>query len=171
MSIDKIIKDISDAEQEIEQHVKDKRVAVFIGRLKAGKSTIISHIMRDQIVSKEDDAGQLGFIKVPGSRANGPTIGGGSSACTTTPKPYTPPIHGNSNDFVLCDMPGLDDNRGEAQDIINAFAIRKVVAVAKEIKFVFVCDINTLLITDITLFLRLMEAAVTMIPNILNHQY
>lgn len=140
----------------------NKHVIVFLGNTKSGKSTLVNYIIGTKLVAFEERK-PIFKIKKANEDSEGPAIGQGSQSCTTFPNVY--PL--NKFGMIIIDAPGFDDNRGEAQDIINALYINQIKH-AKTVKFVLVCDINELIMDNIKGFTDLIEKIYGLFPNFEN---
>lgn len=156
-----ILRCYDDGIRDFIQKVQDKDITVFLGLLKSGKSTVVSGLLGDQLLSFKE-AGKPIKIKKLGTGV-GPAIGSeGIAACTLCPGVYT--VEGLG---LVVDMPGFDDNRVNSyQDVINAMFIREVLLVARKVRFAVVVDYDGLVQADAARFIDTMETLCNMIPNI-----
>lgn len=120
--------------------------AICLGMTKCGKSTLINYLMGNELKLGRKTFVNMASIIKGKNNSTGPEIGTQSTsqtkdvskwALTKIPKMY------------MWDTPGLSDNRGEVQDIKNAFSISGLVRSFKSVKFVFVLDYNHI-VTDST---------------------
>lgn len=93
---------------------------------------------------------------------DGPKIGHSATAETALPSRWK----GVSSTRVIWDAPGWDDNRGEDQDIINAYCVQQLLAAADSVKFVFVSDIADLSGDNVKQFMDFLNKICIILPNI-----
>lgn len=150
--IEKIQKSFSEAEALIKNSARNEKAIIFLGLLKSGKSTLINYLIGNQLRAKRH-FNVLQLIRV-GNETEGPKIGNSVTSQTAYVSPY------KSNkvpNLSLWDTPGFDDNRGQVQDISNAFYIYHLVKNVKTLRTILVFDFNGIKEESVELFLKLLK--------------
>jgi len=98
---------------------------IILGSTGAGKSVLLNYLAEKRLEGKKNPLGGPRILEVedplPGSN-----IGHGLESGTTLPFSWA--VSNNNNVTVTYwDCPGFDDTRGNAQEIVNAFAIHRLI--------------------------------------------
>ncbi len=108
--------------------VRGKDVILFFGLTGQGKSSLINYLTNKTL--KWAPGGRL-EVEYPNDSQTF-VIGDGSSSCTLFPRTE------QYGEYLFCDLPGLNDNRGELIEFFNINSIRTIIKNAKSIKVVTV---------------------------------
>lgn len=137
----------------------EEDVVILIGLSKAGKSSLANFLTGVQLIGTRNaryDPITLQNVH----KDNGAEIGKASASTTVIPRRYC------SDKFVIWDTPGIDDNRNELRDIINAIYISELFKKVKSAKILLVMDIDNLTAQNVKLILTLLTA----VENLFNKQ-
>ena len=156
-------KDLQEATERSKKCVKYEDAAIFIGLTRSGKSSLLNYLIGTKLQGYVVFKGRPVSIIKEDSKSSGPAIGIGSSSKTVYPTRWTSQKYPG---LALWDAPGFDDNRGEVQDITNAFYICELFKNIKSAKIVLVSDINDIAGDNIKPFLSLFNS----VEQILNEK-
>ncbi|OMJ89688.1 hypothetical protein SteCoe_8049 [Stentor coeruleus] len=136
------IKHINDSISKCDEVLPKKalRTVVLLGNTGAGKSTVFNILCGNElkIIENQYD-GSLNFdLKYSGDFQK---IGNSASSCTSLPS------YKNIDLTTFIDTPGLEDNNGKAQQIINIFYIKKVFSVSSKVKIILFFDYDSIMIS------------------------
>ncbi|XP_043481385.1 uncharacterized protein LOC122510636 [Leptopilina heterotoma] len=153
--LENLINVFSDSETFIKNRVLNEDAAIFVGKLKSGKSTLINYLIGNTLKSiKMNRFDQIRIVKAD-NQTDGPTIGSLVSAETTIPSKWTSKVF---PDLSLWDCPGFDDNRGAVQDITNAFYVYHLMKNVKSLKIILVIETDSLISDNIDDFLSTLRS-------------
>lgn len=134
---------------------KDKDIVVFLGNTGAGKSTLINYLSGKQL--------KVDKHRIVLEDPNDPSamaIGSGPNSATFLPALI------QTDNLLLCDLPGFKDTRGTAQNLISACFIKRIIENASSVKFVFVAGIDQITSDRGSSFKDLFSKAKQLIPDI-----
>ncbi|XP_043484811.1 uncharacterized protein LOC122512805 [Leptopilina heterotoma] len=143
-----------------EHSVKDN-AAIFVGGGKVGKSTLLNYLIGNELKAISERGRPISLRRADNT-SEGPIIGGGSVSNTTVPRKY------NSKEFAnlsLWDTPGFSDNRGEIQDIINAFYIYQLIKNVDYLKVVLLFEYSELVNNSINIFIQVINSLETLLGS------
>ncbi|KAF2885424.1 hypothetical protein ILUMI_20769 [Ignelater luminosus] len=140
--------------------IRNKDIIILLGNTRSGKSTLANYLLGNKLIAWEEKK-KIFKIKANGD-CEGPEIGQGSLSCTTIPGVYT--ILRDTDDNVIIDSPGFEDNRGVVQDVINALCVNQIKA-ARSVKFVLVFDITDITNDSIKPFIHALQQTQKLVCN------
>ncbi|XP_043466940.1 uncharacterized protein LOC122501497 [Leptopilina heterotoma] len=133
-----------------------RNVAICIGMARSGKSTLINYLMGNNLkMFKKSTYASKEIVKE--DQSPGPEIGSGSESKTIEVSKWASTKIPNLD---IWDTPGFGDNRGQMQDIKNAFNIYRLMHSVKSVKFILVVDFAHIIGDDtkqLTDFLNYLE--------------
>ncbi|XP_043466811.1 uncharacterized protein LOC122501426 [Leptopilina heterotoma] len=119
--------------------MRDFNEAICIGSARSGKSALINYLIGNKLMVKKQRYNTI-LVKAD-ENSLGPEIGSTSVSKTLHPTKWTSRKLSN---LTIWDTPGFEDNRGEIQDIINAFCIYSLVKNIKSVKFIAVISFDVI---------------------------
>lgn len=135
----------------------DEDAYILCGLSKAGKSSLANCLTGVKLKGMRKT--RTGPIILKNDNVDdGAEIGHGAASQTTIPRKYEP------DKLVIWDTPGIDDNRNELRDIINAIYISELFKKVKSAKIILVVDIESIKADNVKLMLTLLTA----IENLFN---
>lgn len=134
------------------------RTVVFLGNTGAGKSTVFNILCGNELIVIENQYdGSLNFdLKYPNDSNK---IGNSATSCTSLPSFKKVGL------TTFIDTPGLEDNNGIAQQIINIFYIKKVFSVSSKVKIMLVFDYDSIMVSRGKNLGDLFNHLLELIPN------
>jgi hypothetical protein len=108
-----------------------EKAALILGKTGAGKSTLTHLLAKKQLTAKLDDATGNMLVEAI-DQLDGITISHKSASETKIPNRH------KLENISLWDCPGFNDTGGVAQEIANAFYIKKLFETTKQLKFILV---------------------------------
>jgi energy-coupling factor transporter ATP-binding protein EcfA2 len=134
--INEIIKKIELGNKQI--HSKAEKAILVIGKTGAGKSTLVNYLTNPEnlevVLNKEPeneyDEGTLVIDVIGPKKANSPKIGHNKDSETTIPNKW----QSKDGELIYWDPPGFGNTKGPEQEIPDAFYIKKIFDIAKQIK-------------------------------------
>jgi energy-coupling factor transporter ATP-binding protein EcfA2 len=113
-------------------HSEDK-VILVIGNTGSGKSTLVNYLAGAKLIAEKKGFGKL-LITVPEPVSSEMRVSHKLKSETAIPNSWKD----NTTGVVYWDCPGFDDNRGPVQDIANAFYIKRLFELSKQVKIIIV---------------------------------
>lgn len=119
---------------------KSKNAVVLLGNTGAGKTTLFSILCGKKIKVVENPYEATLYYNLVDS--NDPQkIGNSAKSCTSVPSFM------KIKKITFFDTPGLEDNQGVTQQIINIFYIKKIFDISIRVKIVLVIDYNLITVS------------------------
>ncbi|XP_043471812.1 uncharacterized protein LOC122504673 [Leptopilina heterotoma] len=148
-----------DSERRIEAATRGQRgnAAIVIGSARSGKSTLINYLMGNALIAYNEKREIK--IKKANNNVRGPEIGAGSVSVTTIPTKWNSERSALQN-LDFWDTAGFEDNRGEKEDINNAFHMYHLTKKVDSLKLILVIsygEITSGNINQILTFLKTVE--------------
>lgn len=113
-------------------HAEDE-VILVIGNTGSGKSTLVNYLAGARLIAEKKGFGKL-LIAVPEPISSEMRVSHKLKSETAIPNSWKD----NNTGIVYWDCPGFDDNRGPVQDIANAFYIKRLFELSKQVKIIVV---------------------------------
>lgn len=155
--LQKLEKDVGEAGAIMAQRVQQEDVIICLGSTRGGKSTLVNYLIGTELKGEKSGT-KIAVVKGSSNETNGPAIGVSATSETVLPSAWISKKSGNMFGQKIWDAPGFDDNRGEVQDITNAFYIKALLTGVKSAKLVLVTDFNDLKSDNIKPFTTLLES-------------
>ncbi|MBS0351975.1 MAG: 50S ribosome-binding GTPase [Proteobacteria bacterium] len=134
LNLEMIIKLMSPARQHLAS-LTGKDVVLFIGRTRSGKSTSINYLCGTKM-KREKNRGDYKIAPLPGEVIYTDMS---DTRLSVTFYPQTIQDSSRGTDFVYCDCPGYNDNRGNAEKICTSIMMQLAVNQVKSVKAVVIC--------------------------------
>ncbi|XP_043471790.1 uncharacterized protein LOC122504661 [Leptopilina heterotoma] len=154
--VDELKQLFHDSERRIEAATRGQRgnAAIVIGSARSGKSTLINYLMGNALKAYREN----GEIKIRKANENspGPEIGAGSVSVTTIPTRWNSERSALQN-LDFWDTAGFEDNRGEKEDINNAFHMYHLTKKVDSLKLILVISYNDITSGNINQILTLLK--------------
>ncbi|RIB22920.1 hypothetical protein C2G38_2139996 [Gigaspora rosea] len=116
-----IQQNINEIDKKIPQHPQQESAIIVVGETREGKTTLLNYLTGKYLFSKERDDGFGGLEICCDDPLNNVDINNGSTSQTSLPY----------NEGEYWDCPGFGDTRGPVQEIINAYAIYKLIKISE----------------------------------------
>ncbi|XP_043474010.1 uncharacterized protein LOC122506079 [Leptopilina heterotoma] len=146
----------------VRKEVRDEDAAICIGIARAGKSTLINYLIGVPLAAKILTKHDHPRLIVINDTDKSPKIGHGSVSTTSKPSRW---VSSKLSNLAIWDTPGFNDNRGEVQDIINAFYLFQLLKHIKSLKIILVAKLSDIRETNIRSFTDLLENLCTLLGN------
>lgn len=135
---------------------KGKDVVVFLGNSGAGKSTTIN-ILGNKVALQVDGFNQITLENPEDPLAM--VIGEGRNSETFLPQ------YIQVGDLLLYDMPGFNDTRGTAKNLVNACFIKSIIENANSVRLVFVAGMGQINDDKGESLIKLSNKVKQLVPN------
>ncbi|XP_043471813.1 uncharacterized protein LOC122504675 [Leptopilina heterotoma] len=145
-----------DSERRMERATRGQsgNAAIVIGSARSGKSTLINYLMGNALIAYNEKREIK--IKKANNNVRGPEIGAGSVSVTTIPTKWNSERSALQN-LDFWDTAGFEDNRGEKEDINNAFHMYHLTKKVDSLKLILVISYNDITSGNINQILTLLK--------------
>lgn len=134
---------------------KGKDIIVFLGNTGSGKSTLINYLSEKELRADDFNNILLANIDDPSAMA----IGEGGDSETFLPR-FIP-----VGDLLFYDMPGFNDTRGTARNLVNACFIKSIIENARSARLVFVVGSDEITAKRGDSIIELLKNVKQLVPN------
>jgi GTP-binding protein EngB required for normal cell division len=159
------------------EEVKGKDLIVFFGETRNGKGSVVNQLI-DNVTLKNPKTGRVqkdfdgSLMLFRKDASKGVPTSSGSKSDTIVPNRVSNYkvidkgwFWNTEKDKMLIDMPGFSDNRGNIQQVANAYYMKRIMEEAENAGIVLVCSANNLGNERLENFCRLFKNIAEMFPD------